>query len=159
MGWLFGRHRKSLAEKTLEVLQQQAADRGYGSPAPDVVAPSPAEPGTGQPPVAEFDTEQTSPTPTAARSEGTDVAMRIDSKFTITGRGLVLPGTIANGSVRTGQQVRVISRQHGATQPLRVLGIESFRKMRDSAQAGDEIGLLLRGLSRDDVDPGDQIVG
>ena len=135
MGWLFGRHRKSQAEKTLEALQQQAGDGGFA-------------------------TAQTSPMPpTAAQPDATDFAMRIDNKFTITGRGLVLTGRIDNGSVRTGQQVRVISRQHGPTQPHEVVGIESFRKMRDSAQAGDEIGLLLRGLSPDDVDAGDQIVG
>lgn len=149
MGWLFGRHRKSQAEKTLEELQRQPTTAGrFDLPESEPLAspPDPVGPSV-------------TPDDSSAPSVGTEFAMRIDNKFSITGRGLVLTGTIDSGSVRVGQQVKILRQQYGPTAPATVLAIESFRKARDTARAGEEIGLLVRGLSRDDVNAGDRIVG
>jgi Elongation factor Tu domain 2 len=74
--------------------------------------------------------------------------------FFIRGRGTVVTGKVEEGIVRVGDEVRV-----GDRGPVRVDGIEAFRKTRDQAQAGDNIGLLLSKLERSDVKSGDVITG
>jgi translation elongation factor EF-Tu-like GTPase len=74
--------------------------------------------------------------------------------FFIRSRGTVVTGKVEEGAVRVGDDVRV-----GDRGPVRVDGIEAFRKKLDQAQAGDNIGLLLSGLDRSDVKAGDVITG
>jgi translation elongation factor EF-Tu-like GTPase len=80
--------------------------------------------------------------------------MTIEDVFTIQGRGTVVTGRVESGSITNGAKVR-LTRTSGATRKLDIAGIEMFRKQVDTATTGDNIGLLLRGVSRDDVGAGD----
>jgi len=78
--------------------------------------------------------------------------MPIEEVFHITGRGTVATGRIESGSVKIGDELIVVG---GKPVPkTSVTGIEMFQKMMDSAQAGDNVGILLRGLKREDVQRG-----
>lgn len=79
-----------------------------------------------------------------------DFKMVVEDVFTITGRGTVVTGRIESGSVSLNDTVIL-----NGTTPLVVAGVEMFRKMLDSAQAGDNVGLLLRDITRDNVKTGD----
>jgi elongation factor Tu len=78
--------------------------------------------------------------------------MTVEDVFFIRGRGTVVTGQVEQGSVRVGDEVRV-----GDRRSARVDGIEAFRKLLDEAGEGDNIGLLLKALDRDDVARGDVI--
>jgi translation elongation factor EF-Tu-like GTPase len=78
--------------------------------------------------------------------------LTVDDVFSIRGRGTVVTGQVEWGEIRVGDEVQV-----GARAGVRVDGIEAFRKTLKSAQAGDNIGLLLGSLNRDDVKTGDVI--
>jgi translation elongation factor EF-Tu-like GTPase len=80
--------------------------------------------------------------------------LTIEDVFTIQGRGTVVTGRVGAGSVSSGSTVH-LTRTSGATRDLHVAGIEMFRKQVDTATAGDNVGLLLRGVSRDEVGAGD----
>ncbi len=80
--------------------------------------------------------------------------MTVSDVFFIRGRGTVVTGQVADGVVRVGDQVRI---NDGG--PVEVQGIEAFRKMLEQAKAGDNIGLLLRGIEREDVKSGDVLTG
>ncbi len=80
--------------------------------------------------------------------------MTISDVFSIKGRGTVVTGTIEAGSVDTGDAVR-LTRADGSTRDVKIDGIEAFRKVLDTASAGAIVGLLVRGLGRDDVAGGD----
>ncbi len=77
--------------------------------------------------------------------------MTVEDVFTITGRGTVVTGRITSGSIGQGETVvnKTTSKSYG------VAGIEAFRKTLDRAQAGDNVGLLLRDADRDSVCKGD----
>ncbi|MEA2123497.1 MAG: hypothetical protein QOI80_279 [Solirubrobacteraceae bacterium] len=77
-------------------------------------------------------------------------SLTVADVFFIHGRGLVATGQVEAGSVRIGDQVLV----NGARQ-VRIEGIEAFRKKLDTASAGDNVGLLLRDVDKDDVKAGD----
>jgi translation elongation factor EF-Tu-like GTPase len=85
---------------------------------------------------------------------GTGFRMTVGDVFTIRQRGTVVTGTIEAGAVTKGQTVR-LTRQDGAARDVRVDGVEMFRKVVETASAGDTVGLLLRGLERDDIGKGD----
>jgi elongation factor Tu len=74
--------------------------------------------------------------------------------FVIRGRGLVATGKIEEGALRVGDEVQI-----GDRGGVRVDGIEMFRKLLDHAQAGDNVGLLFKDLTRDDVRPGAVVTG
>ena len=76
--------------------------------------------------------------------------MPIEDVFTITGRGTVVTGAIGQGIVHVGDKVQLVG-IHSETRDTVVTGVEMFRKMLDEGQAGDNVGLLLRGIERDDV--------
>ena len=76
--------------------------------------------------------------------------MPIEDVFTITGRGTVVTGAIAQGIVHVGDKVQLVGIAE-KTRDTVVTGVEMFRKMLDEGQAGDNVGLLLRGVERDDV--------
>jgi elongation factor Tu len=78
--------------------------------------------------------------------------MPIEDVFTISGRGTVVTGRIERGKVHIGDQIEVIGLRD--TQTTTCTGVEMFRKLLDEGQAGDNIGCLLRGLKRDEVERG-----
>jgi len=79
--------------------------------------------------------------------------MAVEDVFTITGRGTVATGRVERGQLKPGEEVEIIGFRD---EPMRtvVTSIEMFRKVLDVAQAGDNVGLLLRGVDRDDVERG-----
>ena len=78
----------------------------------------------------------------------------VQDVFTITGRGTVITGQVESGSVTIGDTV-TLRRVDGSTREVTVTGIEMFRKMLDTAAKGDNVGLLLRGVDRNEVGRGD----
>ena len=90
--------------------------------------------------------------PTPERDTDKPFLMPIEDVFTITGRGTVVTGRVERGQVRVGDVVEIIGIHE--TQSTTVTGVEMFRKLLDYAEAGDNIGALLRGISRDQVQRG-----
>ncbi|MEX6724335.1 elongation factor Tu [Parapedomonas caeni] len=78
--------------------------------------------------------------------------MPIEDVFSISGRGTVVTGRVETGIVKVGDEVEIVGIK--ATAKTVVTGVEMFRKLLDSGQAGDNIGALLRGIGRDDVERG-----
>jgi elongation factor Tu len=78
--------------------------------------------------------------------------MSIEDVFSISGRGTVATGRIERGIIKVGEEVEVVGLK--ATQKTVVTGVEMFRKLLDQGQAGDNVGCLLRGLKREDVERG-----
>jgi elongation factor Tu len=78
--------------------------------------------------------------------------MPIEDVFSITGRGTVVTGRVEQGIVKTGDEVEIVGIK--ATQKTVVTGVEMFRKILDEGQAGDNVGCLLRGTGKDDVERG-----
>ncbi len=78
--------------------------------------------------------------------------MPVEDVFSITGRGTVATGAIARGTVKVGDPVEIIGFEE--TKATTVTGVEMFRKLMDQAEAGDNIGALLRGVSREDISRG-----
>ena len=78
--------------------------------------------------------------------------MPIEDVFSITGRGTVGTGRIERGMVHTGDKVEIVGIRD--TQNTVVTGVEMFRKILDDGQAGDNVGLLLRGVDKDDLERG-----
>ena len=75
--------------------------------------------------------------------------MTVQDVFFIRGRGVVATGCVEEGVLRVGDEVRI-----GDGGPVRVDGLEAFRKVLDQAQAGDNIGVLFKGLDKSDIEPG-----
>lgn len=78
--------------------------------------------------------------------------MPVEDVFSISGRGTVATGRIERGVVHVGDEVEVVGVR--TTQKTTVTGVEMFRKLLDEGQAGDNVGILLRGLKRDDIERG-----
>ena len=78
--------------------------------------------------------------------------MPVEDVFTITGRGTVATGRVERGQVKVGDEIEIIGIRD--TQKTVVTGVEMFRKLLDYAEAGDNIGALLRGIQRDQVERG-----
>ena len=83
--------------------------------------------------------------------------MPIEDVFTITGRGTVVTGKIERGVLQVNETVEIVGIKPKSFQTT-VTGIEMFRKLLDSAQAGDNAGLLLRGTKREEVERGQVVV-
>jgi elongation factor Tu len=79
--------------------------------------------------------------------------MPIEDVFTITGRGTVVTGRVEQGVVKVGEEVEIVGIRPTTSKTV-VTGVEMFRKLLDQGQAGDNIGVLLRGTRRDDVERG-----
>ncbi len=79
--------------------------------------------------------------------------MPVEDVFSITGRGTVATGRVERGSVKVGEEVEIVGISE-ETRKCVVTGVEMFRKLLDSAQAGDNIGALLRGVERKDIERG-----
>ncbi|MFF0830857.1 elongation factor Tu [Brevibacillus sp. NPDC003359] len=91
--------------------------------------------------------------PTPERATDKPFLMPVEDVFTITGRGTVATGRVERGVVKVGDQVEIIGLAE-ETKTTTVTGVEMFRKLLDSAQAGDNIGALLRGVDRNDIERG-----
>jgi elongation factor Tu len=78
--------------------------------------------------------------------------MPIEDVFSITGRGTVVTGKVEQGIVRTGDEIEIVGIK--ATQKTTCTGVEMFRKLLDEGQAGDNIGALLRGTKKEEVERG-----
>ena len=72
--------------------------------------------------------------------------------FSISGRGTVVTGRVERGIVKVGEEIEIVGLK--ATQKTVVTGVEMFRKLLDQGQAGDNVGCLLRGTKREDVERG-----
>jgi elongation factor Tu len=79
--------------------------------------------------------------------------MPVEDVFSITGRGTVATGRIEQGIVKTGEQVEIVG-IHSQTSTTVVTGVEMFRKILDQGQAGDNVGCLLRGVKREEIERG-----
>ena len=90
--------------------------------------------------------------PTPERDNDKPFLMSIEDVFTITGRGTVVTGRVERGQLKLNDEFDIIGLRD--TQKTVVTGIEMFRKSLDYAEAGDNAGVLLRGISRDDVERG-----
>jgi elongation factor Tu len=90
--------------------------------------------------------------PQAARDMDKDFLMPIEDVFTISGRGTVVTGRIETGIVNVGEEIEIVGIRE--TQKTTCTGVEMFRKLLDQGQAGDNVGLLLRGLKREEVERG-----
>jgi len=90
--------------------------------------------------------------PQPARPVDKPFLMPIEDVFSISGRGTVVTGRVETGIVKVGDEVEIVGIRD--TQKTTVTGVEMFRKLLDSGEAGDNIGALLRGTGRDDVERG-----
>ena len=91
--------------------------------------------------------------PQPAREIDKPFLMPVEDVFTITGRGTVITGRIERGVVKVNEEVEIVGIRELA-QKTTVTGVEMFRKLLDEGQAGENVGLLLRGLKREDVERG-----
>jgi elongation factor Tu len=90
--------------------------------------------------------------PTPVRAVDRPFLMPIEDVFGIKGRGTVVTGRIERGQVKVGEEVEIIGIR--PTRKVVVTGVEMFKKLLDSGQAGDNVGCLLRGIERTDVERG-----
>ena len=91
--------------------------------------------------------------PTPEREVDKPFLMPIEDVFTITGRGTVATGRVERGIVKVGDEVEIVGLTEAPRKTV-VTGVEMFRKLLDQAQAGDNIGALLRGIERKDIERG-----
>ena len=83
--------------------------------------------------------------------------MPVEDVFTITGRGTVVTGRVERGIVKVYEEIEIVGIRANSTKTT-VTGVEMFRKLLDQGQAGDNVGLLLRGIKREDVERGQVVV-
>ena len=93
--------------------------------------------------------------PLPERETDKPMLMPVEDVFSIEGRGTVATGRIERGVIKVGEEIEIVGIND--TQTTTVTGVEMFRKLLDEGQAGDNVGLLLRGLKRDDVERGQVI--
>ena len=90
--------------------------------------------------------------PQPARATDKPFLMPVEDVFSISGRGTVVTGRIEQGIIKVGEEIEIVGIRD--TQKTTVTGVEMFRKLLDSGEAGDNIGALLRGTKREDVERG-----
>lgn len=95
--------------------------------------------------------------PTPERDTDKPFLMPVEDVFSITGRGTVATGRVERGTVKVGDEIEIVGIQEETRKSV-VTGVEMFRKLLDSAQAGDNIGALLRGVDRTDIERGQVLV-
>ena len=79
--------------------------------------------------------------------------MPVEDVFSITGRGTVATGRVERGTVKVSDEVEIVGLANEAKKTV-ITGVEMFRKLLDQAQAGDNVGLLLRGIQRNEIERG-----
>ncbi|EQD53619.1 translation elongation factor Tu, partial [mine drainage metagenome] len=90
--------------------------------------------------------------PTPTRDVDKPFLMPVEDVFSISGRGTVVTGRVERGVIKVGEEVEIVGIRDTAKSV--VTGVEMFRKILDSGQAGDNVGLLLRGTKKEDVERG-----
>jgi elongation factor Tu len=95
--------------------------------------------------------------PDPVRETDKPFLMPVEDVFTITGRGTVVTGRVERGVVNVNEEVEIVGIKPTSTKTT-VTGVEMFRKLLDQGQAGDNVGLLLRGVKREDVERGQVVV-
>jgi elongation factor Tu len=88
--------------------------------------------------------------PTPVRDKAKPFLMPVEDVFTITGRGTVATGKIETGVINTGEEVEIIGMQDTSLKST-CTGVEMFRKILDTGEAGDNVGILLRGIDKKDI--------
>ena len=96
--------------------------------------------------------------PTPEREIDKPFLMPVEDVFTITGRGTVVTGRIERGILKVNEEVEIVGIHTGPATKTTVTGIEMFRKLLDEGRAGENVGLLLRGIKREDVERGQVVV-
>ena len=91
--------------------------------------------------------------PTPERATDKPFLMPVEDVFTITGRGTVATGRVERGEIKIGDEIEIVGLQEEVRKSV-VTGVEMFRKLLDYAQAGDNVGALLRGVDRKDIERG-----
>ena len=91
--------------------------------------------------------------PDPVRETDKPFLMAVEDVFTITGRGTVATGRVERGMVKVGDEIEIVG-IHPETKKTVVTGVEMFRKLLDQAEAGDNIGVLLRGVGRTEIERG-----
>ena len=94
--------------------------------------------------------------PTPERAIDKDFLMPVEDVFSISGRGTVVTGRVERGIVKVGEEIEIIGIRD--SQKTTVTGVEMFRKLLDEGRAGDNVGVLLRGTKRDDVERGQCLI-
>jgi elongation factor Tu len=95
--------------------------------------------------------------PDPVRETDLPFLMPVEDVFTITGRGTVVTGRVERGVINVTEEVEIVGIKPASTKTT-VTGVEMFRKLLDQGQAGDNVGLLLRGIKREDVERGQVVV-
>jgi len=90
--------------------------------------------------------------PQPDRPKDKDFLMPVEDVFTISGRGTVATGRVESGVVKTGEEIEIVGMKE--TKKSVCTGVEMFRKLLDSGEAGDNVGILLRGIERADIERG-----
>jgi elongation factor Tu len=90
--------------------------------------------------------------PQPARDVDKAFLMPVEDVFSISGRGTVATGRIESGTIKTGEEVEIVGIRE--TKKSVCTGVEMFRKLLDSGEAGDNVGILLRGVEREDIERG-----
>ena len=91
--------------------------------------------------------------PTPDRPKDQPFLMPIEDVFSISGRGTVVTGRIERGVIKVGEEVEIVGIKEETTKTT-VTGVEMFRKLLDYGEAGDNVGALIRGIGREDVERG-----
>ena len=104
-------------------------------------------------PILELMGEVDSYIPTPDRLSDLPFLMPVEDVFSITGRGTVATGRVERGTVKLSDEIEIVGLAEKARKTV-VTGIEMFRKLLDSAEAGDNIGVLLRGIAKDEIERG-----
>ncbi len=90
--------------------------------------------------------------PQPDRPKDKDFLMPVEDVFTISGRGTVATGRVESGVIKTGDEIEIVGMRE--TKKSVCTGVEMFRKLLDSGEAGDNVGILLRGIERTDIERG-----
>ena len=106
-------------------------------------------------PIMELMDSVDSSIPEPVRDLDKDFLMSVEDVFTISGRGTVATGQVERGVVKVGEEIEITGIRE--TQKTTVTGVEMFRKELDQGQAGDNVGILLRGVKREDIERGQVI--
>lgn len=90
--------------------------------------------------------------PTPVRDTDKDFLMAVEDVFSITGRGTVATGRVERGKIKVGESVELVGLKN--TKTTTVTGLEMFQKSLEEAMAGDNVGILLRGIQKTDIERG-----
>src|SRR5207342_1648960 len=96
--------------------------------------------------------------PDPVRETDKPFLMPVEDVFTITGRGTVVTGRVERGVLKVNEEVEIVGIHTGPPAKTTVTGVEMFRKLLDEGRAGENVGLLLRGTKREDVERGQVVV-